>query len=161
MEFWSKGLGKRTIALGLARGESVLSVDALCLRGTMEEPVSWEYVMLLEESDMGDFFALLREPELARFIHASPDRWRLYAGFLVGAAQVAWLVLKAAVGRHSGRIASSERAVIQLPPPYVIEKRKKKTTYRRRLSTTAVEAPAMRGVPATDERGALQRVGGA
>jgi hypothetical protein len=159
MEFWSKGLGKRTIALGLSRGESVLSAEALCLRGTMEEPVSWEYVMLLEESDVGDFFTLLREPELARFIHASPDRWRLYAGFLVGAAQVGWLVLKAAVRRRSRGIASGERVVIQLPPPYVIEKRKKKTTYRRRLSTTAVEAPAMHGVPATDERGALQRAG--
>lgn len=161
MEFWSKGLGKRTIALGLSRGESVLSAEALCLRGTMEEPVSWEYVMLLEESDVGDFFALLREPELARFIHASPDRWRLYAGFVVGAAQVAWLVLKSAVGRRSGRIASSERVVIQLPPPYVIEKRKRKTAYRRRLSTTAVAAPSMSGGPATDETGAFQRAGSA
>ena len=101
MEFWSKGLGKRTIALGLSKGESSLSTEALCLRGNMEEPVSWEYVMLLEEPDVGDFFALLREPELARFIHASPNRWRLYAGFVVGAAQVAWLVLKAAVLRRS------------------------------------------------------------
>jgi hypothetical protein len=161
MEFWSKGLGKRTIAMGLSGGESLLSMEALCLRGTMKEPVSWEYVMLLEEPDVGDFFALLREPELARFIHASPDRWRLYAGFVVGAAQVAWLVLKAAVRRRSGRIGSGERPAIQLPPPYVIEKRKKRTAYRRRLSTTAVETPAMRGVPATDESGTLQRAGGA
>ncbi len=161
MEFWSKGLGKRTIALGLSKGESSLSTEALCLRGNMEEPVSWEYVMLLEEPDVGDFFALLREPELARFIHASPNRWRLYAGFVVGAAQVAWLVLKAAVLRRSGRIGSRDRVAIQLPPPYLIEKHKKKTAYRRRLSTTAVEAPAMRGVSATDESGALQRAGGA
>jgi hypothetical protein len=84
----------------------------------------------------------------------------LYAGFVVGAAQVAWLVLKAAV-LPLRRIGSRDRVAIQLPPPYLIEKHKKKTAYRRRLSTTAVEAPAMSRVPATDESGALQMAGGA
>jgi len=47
MEFWSKGLGKMTIALTLTTGETLKSEGTLCLRGNMEEPVSWEYVMKL------------------------------------------------------------------------------------------------------------------
>jgi hypothetical protein len=153
MEFWSKGLGKRTIAMGLTKGESLVSEEALCLKGVMDEPVSWEYVMLLTEADLVDFFALLREPDLAKYVHDSPDRWRLYAGFVIGGVQIAWRALNALLRRRFGSAAPEERAVIQLPPPALMKDRKKrkKSAYRRRLGTTTIAAPTMGGQSPTNE----------
>ena len=145
MEFWSKGLGTKTIAMGLTDGESLVSEEALCLKGTMAEPVSWEYVMLLDDADLVDFFAILQEPNLAKYIHSSPNRWRLYAGMVLGGAQIAWRALVATWKRRSGSLAQEERAVIQLPPPSMVKKKKqkKKALYLRRLTTTTLEAPTM------------------
>jgi hypothetical protein len=144
MEFWSKGLGKRTIEMGLSKGESLVSEDALCVKGVMEEPVSWEYVMLLDETDIDDFFAILQEPSLASYIHGSPDRWHLYAGLVKGGAQIAWRVIVVMWNGRFGNLVQEERVAIQLPPPSVIKKRKKKKVlYRRRLSTTSLQAPSM------------------
>ena len=160
MDFWSKGLGKRTVAIGLTRGESLLSEEAICLKGTMDEPVSWEYVMLLTTSDLMDFFTLLKEPEIARYIHASPNRWRLYAGFIAGGVRIACLALVAAI-RHRFGGPAAERVVIQLPPPSVIKKRKKRRAYRRRLSTTTLAAPTMGGPASSSDSVAALEAGGA
>ena len=148
MEFWSKGLGKKTIALGLSKGESLVSEDALCLKGIMEEPVSWEYVMLLEEADIVDFFAILQEPSLAKYVHGSPNRWHLYAGLVKGGAQIAWRAIAAMCKRSLGVVEPGEKVVIQLPPPSMVRKKKRQVLYRRRLSTTTLEAPTMTSSPA-------------
>ena len=145
MEFWSKGLGKRTIEMGLSKGESIVSEDALCLKGVMEEPVSWEYVMLLDETDIDDFFSILKEPSLASYIHNSPNRWRLYAGLVKGGALIVWRVLVTISKRKLGNPVLEERIAIQLPPPSMITKRtKKRVLYRRRLTITNLQAPSMR-----------------
>ncbi len=152
MEFWSKGLGKKTIALQLTAGESLVSEDALCLKGVMEEPVSWEYVMLLDKTDLVDFFVILQEPNLARYIHASPNRWRLYLGMVKGGAQIALRVLASLWKQSFGNAAPAEKVVIELPPPSMIKKkRKKKVLYRRRLSTTTLAAPTMTPLASTGE----------
>ncbi len=151
MEFWSKGLGKKTIEMGLSKGESLLTEDSLCLRGIMEEPVSWEYVMLLDEADIRDFFALLQEPGLAKFVYRSPNRWSLYAGLVKGGAQIAWRALVAALSGKETRMA---RVEIQVPPPSAIKKKtkeKKKVLYKRRLSTTTIETPRMAATSRTAE----------
>ncbi|MDP6980124.1 MAG: hypothetical protein QF570_16225 [Myxococcota bacterium] len=143
MEFWSKGLGKKTIEMGLSKGESLLSEDSLCLRGIMEEPVSWEYVMLLDEADIRDFFALLQEPGLAKFVYQSPNRWSLYAGLVKGGFLIAWRALVAALSDADSRMP---RVEIQVPPPSAVKKKakkKKKVLYKRRLTTTTIEAPRM------------------
>jgi hypothetical protein len=159
MEFWSKGLGKKTIDMGLTDGESSVSEDALCLKGVMEAPVEWEYIMLLTEDDLVDFFALLQEPSLATYIHSSPNRWKLYLGFVLGGVQLAGLVVAALLGRAFGSVKQEERLAIQLPPPSMIKgrKKRKKKLYRRRLSTTTLEAPSMAGSMSSVE--ALQAEG--
>ena len=147
MEFWSKGLGKKRIGMQLSQGESLVSEEALCLKGLMEEPVSWEYVMLLDEADINDFFAILQEPALAKYIHNSPNRWRLYAGLVKGGAQIAWRAILAFVKHRFSNAPPEERIAIQLPPPSVVKKKKKKlkkVLYRRRLKTTTLQAPSMR-----------------
>jgi len=162
MEFWSKGLGKKTIEMGLTKGEVLLSEDALCLQGVMEEPVPWEYVMLLDEADIRDFFALLSEPGLAKFIHSSPNRWSLYAGLVKGGGQIAWRAIVAILKRSFGDQAQEERLVIQLPPPSAVKKKKKKKVlYRRKLKTTTLKAPTMTPASSTREHVEMLAVEGA
>ena len=108
MDFWSKGLGERTIALSLAQAESLKSEGTLCLRGRMKEPVSWEYIMRLAEDDLVDFFALLKEPALADYLYRSPKRWQLYAGLIRGGLQLALLVLVAVLRRTFAREIEEE-----------------------------------------------------
>ena len=139
MDFWSKGLGERTIALSLAQAESLKSEGTLCLRGRMKEPVSWEYIMRLAEDDLVDFFALLKEPALADYLYRSPNRWRLYAGLVRGGLQLALLVLVAVLRRTFAREIEEEEVVIQVPPR---AERKRGGPVRRRLGSRTTAAPA-------------------
>jgi hypothetical protein len=139
MEFRSKGLGKMTIALTLTKGEILKSEGTLCLRGNMEEPVSWEYVMKLADDDLVDFFGLLKEPAIADFLHGSPHRWQLYRGMLVGGIQLGVLVVTEILRKFLGRAQEDEDVVIQVPPP--TERKREKGPVRRRLGSKTTAPP--------------------
>ncbi|MBW2314208.1 MAG: hypothetical protein JRH10_08460 [Deltaproteobacteria bacterium] len=147
MEFWSKGLGKKTINLSLAKGESLPSEGTVCLRGTMEEPVSWEYIMKLTGDDIIDFFALLKGPTMADYLFDSPHRWQLYKSMVVGGIRLGVLLVVAAARRILGREVEMQEVSIEVPPPSVRKKKTAKKTkqrpLRRRLSAHSTEAPAM------------------
>jgi hypothetical protein len=159
MEFWSKGLGKRRINLSLAKGESLPSEGTVCVRGNMEEPVSWEYVMKLTGEDIADFFGLLKGPAMADYFFDSPRRWSLYRSMLLGGLRLGVLVIAASVRRLLGREAEMQDVSIQIPPPSMFKKKKKATAtaatatqkklrpVRRRLSTRTTTAPTMHSTP--------------
>lgn len=140
MEFWSKGLGKRLIALTLSKGESLKSDGTLTLRGNMEAPVEWEYVMKLTDDDLVDFFLLLKDPAVADFLYDSENRWKLYGGMIAGGlvlgVRVVIELLRNALGR--GRV--DEDVSIQIPPPSE-RKLKKRKKVKRRLSGKASPTP--------------------
>jgi len=167
MEFWSKGLGKKTINLSLAKGESLPSEGTVCLRGTMEEPVSWEYVMKLDGDDIVDFFLLLEGPTMADYLYDSPHRWQLYKQMVVGGVQLGLRVIGALLRRALGREVELQDVAIEVPPPSVRKKKqaakavaaeagaaagaatpapekpKERKPLRRRLSTSTTTAPTM------------------
>jgi len=161
MEFWSKGLGKKTINLSLAKGESLPSEGTVCLRGTMEEPVSWEYVMKLDGDDLVDFFLLLKGPTMADYLYDSPHRWQVYKQMVVGGVQLGLRVMGALLRRALGREVELEDVAIEVPPPSVRKKKraekavaagaatptpekpKERKPLRRRLSTSTTTAPTM------------------
>jgi hypothetical protein len=132
MEFWSKGLGKRLIALTLTEGEPLNSEGTLCLRGNMEEPVSWEYVMKLTEEDLVDFFMLLKDPSVADYIFDSDNRWKLYGGMISGGVQLGVKLVIEFLRHLIGRGQVDEDVAIQIPPPS--ERKLKKRKVKRRLS---------------------------
>jgi len=138
MDFWSKGLGKRTVCVDLAHSEAVKSGDVLYLKGTMEEPVTWDYIMRLQSEDIVEFMAMLRDPGVADYIWASPRRWRLYGRLLVGGVVLVWLLAVAMVRALLGR-TPVEEPKIELPPPVV---RKRRTTAGRRLVAPAADGEA-------------------
>ena len=117
MNFWSKGLGKRTIDLRLGKGEAHPGADHLYVKGRVEAPVSWEYIMALRGEDFVDFFALLREPAMADSIYRSPHRWRLLFGMIASGIYVGALVVVAVVRLALGKSVTGDLVELELPPP--------------------------------------------
>jgi hypothetical protein len=107
----------------------VKSRGVLHLKGQMEAPVSWEYIMLMDEDDIIDFFAPLKAPAVADYIHRSPERWRLYRGMILGGLKLALLVAIGTARRASAGAKQEEEVVIQVPPP--MEKRRGRSVRRR------------------------------
>lgn len=115
MEFWSKGLGKRTVALRLSNGEAVKSGDILYVKGQTETPIVWDYIMPLKGADFVEFVDLLRDERVAEYLYRSPHRWRLYRTLLFGGLRfLALLVKHMVVGRRG---PSPEEPTIEVPPP--------------------------------------------
>jgi hypothetical protein len=153
MQCWSKGLGKKTIQLYMSKGESMTGGDFLYLRGTMEAPVSWEYIMPMRGEDIVDFLALLKDPAIARYIHSSPRRWELYGAMVTRGLALAGLVALEALRTIFGGAAVEEGEVIQVPPPSMLKNRKKKKkasdakparkAYKRKLGKSTTSAPSL------------------
>jgi hypothetical protein len=154
MDFWSKGLGEQSIALSLTDSEPLKSEGMLYLKGRMEEPVSWEYIMRLSEDDMVDFFALLKEPEVADYLFESPNRWRLYREMVDGGLRLAFSVLAVSARRLLGREAQEEEVAIQVPP---VPERRRKRPGRRRLGSKASSAPEAESEDPSETRSASGR----
>jgi hypothetical protein len=153
MEFWSKGLGTKTLVLDLGKGRTQRNQDVLYLDGRMEPPVEWDYIMPMRGEDVLDFFSLLEDPALARFVHRSPNRGRLYAALVGHGLALAGLVLLHVVRRMLGQVAPLENVQIQVPPASVLKKGRKKKSddettkqrkpYRRRLARPSTAAPSL------------------
>lgn len=151
MQFWSKGLGNRTVSLRLANGEAVKSGDLLYVRGHTEEPVVWEYIMPLRGSDFTEFLTLLREPRIVEYLYRSPHRWRLYGTLLVGGVRFLWrLFAFSLVGR---RRAVPEEPTIEVPPPSKRRQREPGATgdALSRLAARSASRRATTGVVGTDD----------
>lgn len=151
MQFWSKGLGNRTVSLRLANGEAVKSGDLLYVRGHTEEPVVWEYIMPLRGSDFTEFLTLLREPRIVEYLYRSPHRWRLYGTLLVGGVRFLWrLFAFSLVGR---RRAVPEEPTIEVPPPSKRRQREPGATgdALSRLAARSASRRATAGVADTDD----------
>jgi|GEM_PF-3514217 len=116
MKFWSKGLGRRTVSLRLRSGDPVKSGDLLYVRGSTEEPVVWDYAMMLASSDLVEFVTLLREPTIARFLYRSPRRWHLYFALATGALRFLGLLVAQSL-RQAIVSSTTPEPVIVIPPP--------------------------------------------
>jgi hypothetical protein len=82
---WSKGLGKLVLNLRLAeRSGASDRREKFVIDGTMGPPTFWDYAVTLNEKDVVDFIALLRQPVPTRFLVATPKRWAILRAALAG-----------------------------------------------------------------------------
>lgn len=116
MQFWSKGLGRRTISLRLVNGDSVKSGDLLYVRGSTEEPVVWDYAMMLASTDLVEFVTLLRDPAIAKFLYRSPRRWHIYLALGIGGFRFLGLLIAQTVRRMFSSSQPPEPTIV-IPPP--------------------------------------------
>lgn len=52
MRFWSKGLGERELVIDLSKGKLTMEEGKVLMRGTITEPVSWNYEITLFKEDV-------------------------------------------------------------------------------------------------------------
>jgi len=133
MQFWSKGLGKRTLELKLRNAKVIKSGNLLYLKGDLEEPVSWDYIMPIDSADLGEFLGLLGQPEVAEFLYRSPQRGRLYLSLAKGGLRFVGLLVARII--KDVRAPGPEEPTIAVPPPRDRRTRTKAKvkTRRRRL----------------------------
>ncbi len=130
MEFRSKGLGKRTVALRLADGTTVKSGENLYISGTMTEPMTWDYIIVLTGDDIAEFVGLLGERSFAEYLWRSPDRWKIYRSLLTQGLHLVALLVRGAIDARRG-VPLPEEPTIQVPPPR--DRSKRSAVSRRRL----------------------------
>jgi hypothetical protein len=68
MEFWSKGLGRRSLVL--EPGSETVETDAerVALAGTVSAPVNWSYIMYVGPLDWRELFELALRREMATYL---------------------------------------------------------------------------------------------
>lgn len=52
MRFWSKGLGERELVIDLSKGKLTMEEGKVLMRGTIKEPVAWNYEVTLFKEDV-------------------------------------------------------------------------------------------------------------
>lgn len=52
MRFWSKGLGERELVIDLSKGKLTMEDGKVFMRGSITEPVAWNYEITLFKEDV-------------------------------------------------------------------------------------------------------------
>jgi hypothetical protein len=96
MEFWSKGLGRRSLVLDL--GTETVETDAqrVGLAGKVSAPVTWNYILYVESSDWRELFELALRREMATYLLCR-RRVRALAGLTAFLFRFVGLYLRALV----------------------------------------------------------------
>jgi hypothetical protein len=68
MEFWSKGLGRRSLILALGEEQVEADEEQVALSGKARAPVTWSYIMYLGRSDWTEFFEVALRPEIGSYL---------------------------------------------------------------------------------------------
>ena len=68
MEFWSTGLGKRS--MGISVGEETVTVagNDVFLKGTVRPPLSWHYTITMDKDDWIEFLEMAFHPVIIRYL---------------------------------------------------------------------------------------------
>ncbi len=104
MNLWSKGLGRLVLDLRLSeRAEMVAEDDRVEVRGTMGEPVYWNYAVRMQREDVLDLLVLLKQPAAVSFMVGTEGRGALLRSALGGAIHFAWGIAGRMLARRGVR----------------------------------------------------------
>ncbi len=84
MEFWSTGLGKRSMAIDIGSEEVKVADDVVLLSGMVKPPLSWRYTITMDTDDWTEFLETAFHPVIIGYL-LKPAKWRimLKAGMLL------------------------------------------------------------------------------
>ena len=68
MRFWSKGLGKRCLAMDCGTESMSVEGPAMVLAGKVRPPLGWAYTITMNADDWTDFVELTFHPTLVRYL---------------------------------------------------------------------------------------------
>lgn len=83
MKLWSKGLGSKTLVLRLDEGTPKRSPDGLLIKGTIKDPVWWDYVITMTEKDLIDLFSVAVNKETVMYLQTVERPWKLLGTLIV------------------------------------------------------------------------------
>lgn len=109
MKLWSKGLGTKTLALNLAEGKPTVTPDGLLIKGTIKEPVWWDYTITMTEQDLIDILKIAVNQETVDYLQTVERPWKVLGTLAVSMGQFFVLWTRARAGIYWRRL-SSERA---------------------------------------------------
>ncbi|MCL5276593.1 MAG: hypothetical protein M1517_02235, partial [Deltaproteobacteria bacterium] len=75
MEFWSTGLGKRSMVWDVVRHEVKISDDDVLLAGVVKPPLSWRYTITMDKDDWLEFLETAFHPVIIGYL-IRPAKWR-------------------------------------------------------------------------------------
>lgn len=90
MEFWSKGLGRRSLNIACGTEAITQQDEQVLLTGTVGPPLSWEYTIVMDADDWLGFFEVAFHPVVLR--HLTRPR-RLGVALRAGLHLIAFLAL--------------------------------------------------------------------
>ncbi|MFQ5697132.1 MAG: hypothetical protein ACE5IL_02475 [Myxococcota bacterium] len=76
MQFWSRGLGRRSMGIDCGTEKVAVEGNRIVLRGTVRPPLSWPYTITMDADDWVAFFELTVHPTIVRYL-LHPRRWRV------------------------------------------------------------------------------------
>jgi len=72
MEFWSAGMGKKNLVLGLSKTEYEVEGEGegeeMILSGTVDSPADWNYRVTMTTGDWANILEIATSPKAAQFV---------------------------------------------------------------------------------------------
>lgn len=131
MLLWSKGLGTKTLTLNLGEGVPKASSDGLLIKGTIKEPVWWDYLITMTEQDVIDVLQVAVTKETVAYLQSVEHPWAVFGKLVVAAVRFFMLWMVASIGsplskrfpKKSRREAEEEATAeaSEAPPKAIVE----------------------------------------
>lgn len=76
MEFWSTGLGKKSMGINLGEETVKVSGNDLLLAGSVRPPLSWHYTITMDKDDWIEFIETAFHPIIISYL-MKPGKWSI------------------------------------------------------------------------------------
>lgn len=71
MEFWSAGMGKKHLAMGLDKTKYEVDGEEMILTGVVDAPADWNYKVTMTTADWANILKIATSSEAGRFLENS------------------------------------------------------------------------------------------
>ncbi len=105
MQYWSEGLGKRMMVIGLDRSALAAEQEAIVLTGICDAPAPWEYRVTVFPDDWRAVLRAATSPQAAEFFVRSVGfgtLLRMGGYFSLFLARLTWYTVKRGPGKCNG-----------------------------------------------------------
>lgn len=111
MKLWSKGLGTKTLVLNLQEGVPSVVPDGLLIKGTIKEPVWWDYTITMTDKDLIDILKVAVNQETVTYLQTVDRPWKVLSS--MAGAMVRFFVcwMRARLGVYRRRISGPKVAI--------------------------------------------------
>ena len=110
MKLWSKGLGTKTLVLNLGEGKPTVATEGLLIKGTIKEPVWWDYTITMTEQDLVDILKIAVNIETVDYLQTVKNPWKVLGTMAASMGRFFILWMRARIGRYFRRLSKESVA---------------------------------------------------